>query len=282
MSLYEKPSKELLEKLTPYKKATEYIEVSRPINHYNKLYREVVFVKKYTKKFSIEPENYMYIDENDEVITDKILCERLAKIFYYMDIYMNEEKGSVLAALQKEGEIQKDADDTEKVLEALKIIGKKEPEGVGRVIDIIKKLPTLRIKTNEKLEALKKVLEEEKKNNQYFNERMIEVLHPYYRQVMEVNYEKMLLIGRGKDYYGSLKRKAEKTRRMQNLLLYTKNSECLLRLNYILGYYENLLKAYGNVLTMNYNQYIRTLDNAGKKIAENKMYLLRNDTLNKK
>lgn len=282
MSLYEKPSKELLEKLTPYKKATEYIEVSRPINHYNKLYREVVFVKKYTKKFSIEPENYMYIDENDEVITDKILCERLAKIFYYMDIYMNEEKGSVLAALQKEGEIQKDADDTEKVLEALKIIGKKEPESVGRVIDIIKKLPTLRIKTNEKLEALKKVLEEEKKNNQYFNERMIEVLHPYYRQVMEVNYEKMLLIGRGKDYYGSLKRKAEKTRRMQNLLLYTKNSECLLRLNYILGYYENLLKAYGNVLTMNYNQYIRTLDNAGKKIAENKMYLLRNDTLNKK
>ncbi|WP_010293048.1 hypothetical protein [Clostridium senegalense] len=61
----------------------------------------------------------------------------------------------------------------------------------------------------------------------------------------------------------------------------TRHNEKLMKTNYLLGYYNNLLKSYGNVLNMNYNQYIRTLDNAGMKMAANKMYLLRNNTVRK-
>ncbi|MBU5225745.1 hypothetical protein KQI36_03545 [Clostridium senegalense] len=281
MKLYDKPSKELMDKLLPYKKSIENIEVSKPISHNRKLYREVIFIKKFTKNLSVEPENYMYIDEDDNVVEDRILCERLARIFYYMDIYLNEEKGSILAALQDEADINKDKNDYESVLEGLEIIKKGHPKNIDKVTYIIERLPSLRMKTNEKLKKLKEVIEEEKKKNEYFNERMIEILHPYYRQVMEVNYEKILLIGKGKDYYYDIKKKAEKKRRVNSILFNTRHNEKLMKTNYLLGYYNNLLKSYGNVLSMNYNQYIRTLDNAGMKVAANKMYLLRNNTVRK-
>ncbi|MGG7164296.1 hypothetical protein [Clostridium ihumii] len=275
-ALYESPSKQLEDKLKKYKKAMEKIYVSKPIELYNKLYREVIFEKGGLNVFSTSPQNYMYVDENDDIIEDKIFCERLARIFYYMDIYLNEEKGSVLAALQDEDDTNRDKHDYKSVLEGLELLKNKNKEDVEKVRYVIERLPKLREKTNEKLKILKEQIEIEKEKNKYFNEKMIEVLYPYYRNVMEINYEKILLIGKAKDNYVELKKNADKKRRTNNLLFNTRHTEKLMRTHYVLGYYSNLLRSYGNVIDMNYNQYIRTLDNAGFRMAKNKMASLRN------
>lgn len=275
MPIYAAPSKELMIKLKPYKKSTEDIKVSKPAMLHDRLFREVVFFKKLFKKFSSEPECYMYIDENDNIIEDKFLCERLGKLFYYMDIYLNEEPGSVLSALQSEGDVNKDKNDYEKMIVGLEIIKKKEPENIDNVLQIMKKLPELRNKNNEKLKVLKDAIEEQKLKHEYFNEMMVEVLQPYYRDVLAVNYEKILLIGKGAEFYGDIKRKAEKRRRNSKFLFNTKHTEHLIKVHYTMGYYQNLLRAYGNVVSMNYNQYIKLVDNAGKRVAEEKMQHIR-------
>lgn len=275
MSIYEAPSKELMKKLKAHKKITENVKVSKSAMLHDHLFREVVFSKKVFKKFSSEPECYMYIDQNDNIVEDKFLCERLGKLFYYMDIYLNEEPGSVLSALQNEGEVTKDKNDYEKVIQGLEVIKKKEPENIENVLEVMKKLPALRNKNNEKLRILKDAIEEQKLKHQNFNEAMVEALHPYYRDALAVNYEKILLIGKGAKFYGDIKRKSEKRRRTSKFLLNTRHTEPLMKVHYTMGYFQNLLKVYGNVVDMNYNQYMKLVDNAGKRVAEEKMLHIR-------
>ncbi|GAA0121645.1 MAG: hypothetical protein KID00_01810 [Clostridium argentinense] len=275
MSIYEAPSQELMTKLKSYKKIGESIKVSKPAMLHDNLFREVVFSKKIFKKFSSEPECYMYIDENNNIIEDKFLCERLGRLFYYMDIYLNEEPGSVLSALQDEGEITKDKNDYERVIRGLEVIKKKEPENIDNVIEVIKKLPSLRNKNNEKLKVLKEAIEEQKLKHETFNEAMVEALHPYYRDALAVNYEKILLIGKGSKFYGDIKRKSEKRRRTSKFFLSTKHTDPLLKVHYTMGYFQNLLKVYGNVVDMSYNQYMKLVDNAGRRMAEEKMLHIR-------
>lgn len=272
MAFYEVASDELIKNIKNYKKIGENIMVSEPAQVLDNLYREVIFKKKVSK----EPSGYLYVDQNNNVVNDKVLCKRLAYVFYYMDIYLNNEKGSVMAALQNDNEENQDKHDFELIVEGLKIIKQKYPANIDEVISIVEKMPALREKNNEKLKILKSKIEEEKLNNKYFNEKMIKDLYPYYKEAMLVNYDKLLLIGKGRLYYGDIKKNAEKVRRRNTLFFNTKNVEKLMKTHYIMGYYNNLLMAYGNIKDMSIGQYTKMLDSAGKRMAESKVSFLRN------
>ncbi|MEG0773177.1 hypothetical protein [Clostridium sp.] len=297
MSIYASPSPEVMKVISSYKKAFEDVTISKPALVSGKLYREVVFSKRALGKFGENPKSYLYLDENNNVVDHKNTIEKLGRVFFYMDAFLSDDKDSIIKALQKDGEVEKNSNDFQRCLVALEIINKRENKketkkdrknsdndiekeedsrAAKAVEDILLKLNVLRGKTNERLKVLLEKIEEEKTKHEYFNEMTIEVLMPYYRDAMVCNYEKVQLISRGQAYYNDIKRKAEKARKSYALRFNTGNTEPLMKLHYTMGYFENLLRSYGNIATMSYNQYIKLIANSGKTNAEYKMLVLKN------
>lgn len=99
---------------------------------------------------------------------------------------------------------------------------------------------------------------------------------PYYREAMVCNYEKIQLISSNSAYYNDIKKRAEKARKSYALRFSTRNTEPLMKLHYTMGYFENLLRSYGTIATMNYNQYLKLVTNSGKTNAEYKLLVLKN------
>lgn len=315
MSIYKAPTPEVMKTLNKYKKPFEEVEISEPAMLSGHLYREVVFVKKLFSKFRENPKEYMYLDDNNEVVHHKNTVERLGRLFFYMDAFYNNDKESIIGAFQKEGDLERNTKDFDLARTALEILDKKEfkntvdkkdkkskveAKDVKDVKDVkevkeakekkqflvsadtkaiectLSNLGSLRMKTNEKLKVLLKKIEEEKEKNEYFNELMVEVLLPHYRDVMILNYEKIQLISKETYLYNSMKKKAEKARKSYTLRFNTRNTEALMKLHYLMGYFESLLRTYSNIATMSYNQYLRLINNAGKTNAEYKLSALRN------
>jgi hypothetical protein len=309
MSIYKATTPEVMKTLSKYKKPFEEVVISEPAMLSGHLYREVVFEKKLFSKFRENPKEYMYLNDNNEVVDHKNTVERLGRLFFYMDAFYNNDKESIIGAFQKEGDLERNTRDFDLARTALEILDKKEFKNTVDKKDkkskveakevkevkgakeekqsllstdtkaieyTLNNLGSLRMKTNEKLKILLKKIEEEKEKNEYFNELMVEVLSPYYRDVMILNYEKIQLISKETYLYNSVKKKAEKARKSYTLRFNTRNTEALMKLHYLMGYFENLLGSYNNIATMSYNQYLRLINNAGKTNAEYKLLALRN------
>lgn len=300
MSIYTTPSPEVMKVINSYKKPFEEVLVSQPAMLQGSLYREVVFKKKVLGNFRENPKEYLYLDENNEIVNNKNTVLRLGRLFFYMDAFLSQDKDSIIAALQRDGDLQKTSNDFEQAIFALELINKKEKskkdnktdrnkkqvkkvdeeetavKGVKEIENTLTKLSALRIKTNEKLKLLLEKIEEEKEKNEHFNELMVEVLMPYYREAMVCNYEKIQLISINSAYYNDIKKRADKAKKSYTLRFNTRNTEPLMRLHYTMGYFENLLRSYGNIASMNYNQYLKVVTNSGKTNAEYKLLVLKN------
>lgn len=300
MSIYTVPSPEVMKVASSYKKTFESVMVSQPAMLHDKLYKEVVFNKKVFGKFRENPKEYLYLDENNEVVNNKNTIERLGRLFFYMDAFFSQDNDSIIRALQRDGDLEKTSNDFENAIEALQMINKREKskkdnkidknkkevknrkeeepavKGVKEVENTLTKLSALRIKNNEKLKVLLDKIEEEKAKHEYFNEQMIEILMPYYRDAMICNYEKIQLIASNSAYYNDIKKRAEKTRKSYTIRFNTRSTEPLMKLHYTMGYFENLLRSYGTIATMNYNQYLKLVTNSGKTNAEYKLLVLKN------
>ena len=198
-----------------------------------------------------------------------------------MDAFLNDEKGSIIKALQGDEDIEKNKDDFKLVDEGLKLIGNKgskyniSKSELEKVQAIMVKLMELRGNTNEKLKIFLQVVESEMKNKKYFNEEVIEKCMPAYKEVMACNYEKVQLIAKGALSYNNIKNAAEKLRRSYNLRFITNHTESLMKVSYMMGYFESLIRSYGNIVQMTYNNYVKNIANSGKNNAEFKCAAIR-------
>lgn len=276
MELYRTLTKEEAAIINKYVKTFEEVKISEAAMYAGKLYREVIFKKKFGKAVS-----YMYLDGYNNIVQDKITVLRLGRIFFFMDCYLNSEPGSIIYALQSKEDVVKDKDDFKLAKEALDLVGK-HPEkykitahDINEVKKNLTKVIDMRLETNKKLEAFKSSVDREMDNNEYFNEEIIEKCMPQYKDVMLLNYEKVKLIASKNNCYGALKGAAEKLRRSYNLRMVTGHTEQLSKLQYTMGYFQNLITSYGSIPNMSSNQYLKSIENAGKVNAEFKIENLR-------
>lgn len=288
MSIYTVPSQEVMKVIGKYKKSFEDVVISEPAILSGKKYREVVFIKKIFGKFRDNPKEYLYLDENNVIVNQKAVVERLGRLFFYMDAFLNNGDDSIIKALQKEGDIEKSNRDFELAKTGLEIIekragrdkksGKDSSQGTDKklVEDIFNKLSLLRGKTNEKLQLFLEKVKEEKTKHEYFNELMLETILPFYKDAMVCNYEKIQLISKGANQYNNIKKTAEKARKGYAIRFNTHYTEPLMKLHYLMSYFETLLRSYGTISTMTYNQYIKLVSTAGKTNADYKLLVLRN------
>ncbi|MDU4890623.1 MAG: hypothetical protein E6344_01890 [Clostridium sp.] len=277
MIVYRMASAEEMAVIKEYSKLFEDIKVSESVDLGGKLYKEVIFKKKGIGK----SEEYLYLDGENKIVEKESIRARVARLTFFMDAYLNDEPGSIIRALQGEDEIEKNKDDLELMEEGLKLISNRcskyniDKGEIEKVQAILVKLLELRGKTNEKLKDFLKVVEAEMQNKKYFDEAVIDNCMASYKEVMICNYEKVQLISRAALSYGKLRGAAEKMRRGYNLRFITSHTEALMKVSYMMGYFENLIKAYGSMAKMTYNDYLKNIVNSGKINAEYKCSAIR-------
>lgn len=281
MKIYKSPTEEEFKILKKYIKPFEEVRVSEPALYAGNTYKEVVFRKKVMGNISKNGECYLYLDSNNNVVSNKTTLARLGNLFFFMDAFLNDEPGSIIAALQTEDDIEKSRNDLELIGAGLDVIDKKKDKyiksfEIENIKKIIIRVMEMRKTTDEKLKIFLDAVNEEMSKRDYFDESVIEACMPEYKNVMLCNYEKVKVIARGADSYSNVKRITENLRRKYNLLFVTSHTEALMKVNYIMRYYDNLLRAYDSILKMSPNQYLKNIANAGKQNAEFKMIQLRN------
>ncbi|MEG0308364.1 MAG: hypothetical protein RR636_10495 [Clostridium sp.] len=281
MGIYNVPSSEEMRAIKKYGKLFENVKISDPVLLGGTTYREVIFKKKVISKFKSKGTSYLYIDSNNTAVTNENTILRLGRIFFFMDAFLNDESDSIIKALQNDDDVEKNNDDLELMMTGFQLIERKNKkytinaEEVENVKEILSKLLQLRAKTNEKLDIFLKLVAKEMSKKKYFDEDVIEACMPKYKDVMSCNYEKVQLINKGAESYNYIKKAAEKTRRNYSIRFVTAHTEALMRVHYMMGYFENLIRSYGSIVEMQYNQYMKAIENAGKVNAEYKASILR-------
>jgi len=80
--------------------------------------------------------------------------------------------------------------------------------------------------------------------------------------------------------YNCLKKAAEKVRKKYTIRFNISYTDPLMKVNYMMGYFESLIRAYESIINMSYNQYLKSIVNSGRTNAEFKLLELRNKKKN--
>lgn len=260
MPTYTLASNEILEHIKPYIKKGEIAKVFNTLKYNNISYREITFCKKIFNKFRKENLGYLYINEKNEIINEKSLQERLAKLAYFSEIFYNtESRTCIVNAFQNDGAIEKDRKDYKLVTEGLDFLSKEGIVDAEQVKQIVIKLPSIRKKNNEVLKEFMSKSEEYKTEKNYFNAEMLEELLPTYREALSINLKKIKLIDSARECYSNIKKTAEKKRKQMSIRFNRKITEPLMKISYTMGYFIKLVDTCEIISKMSDTEYFKYL-----------------------
>jgi hypothetical protein len=276
MTMYSPASKEILELIKKYMQKGEVVKVSHALEYNNILYREIVFSKKMFKVLRKEHLGYLYINEKDEIVTEKTLQERLAKLGYFSEIFYNiENRTCIINAFQDDGVIEKDRKDYELVRSGLDFLTKEGIVDSEQVKQIVIKLPNIRKRNNEVLMQVIDKAKELKEEKKYFNISMLEELLPIYRDTLSINLQKIRLIDSGKECYTNIKKTADKKKKQWAVRFNHKLTEPLLKISYMMGYFLKLVETCETISKMEDAQYFKYLSGIEKENVDFRVKLNR-------
>ena len=276
MQIYSLASKEILEHIKKYTKRGEVVKISDALEYNNVLYREIVFTKELFKHFRKEPLGYLYINEKNEIVTEKSLQEKLAKLAYFSEIFYNtENRTCIVNALQDEGVIEKDRRDYKLAAFGLDFLTKEGCVDSEQVKQIVIKLTDIRKDNNEILKQLISKAEKCKKEKKYFNAYMLEELLPTYREALSINLQKIKLIDSGRECYANIKKTSEKKRKQMSIRFNHKITGPLMKISYMMGYFIKLVDTCEAISKMSDTQYFKYLGTSEKENIDYRVKLNR-------
>ena len=276
MTMYSPASKEILEIAKKYIKRGEVVKISDALEYNNILYREIVFSKKMFKKILKEHLGYLYINERNEVVTEKTLQEKLAKLSYFSEIFYNtENRICIINAFQDKATILKDIKDSKLVEDGLDFLTKGGIVDSEQVKQIVIKLPDIRKTNNEILIKVIDKAKELKEEKKYFNISMLEELLPIYRDTLSINLQKIRLIDSGKECYTNIKRTAEKKKKQWTIRFNHRLTEPLTKIIYMMGYFLKLVETCEIISKMPDQQYFKYLSGIEKENVDFRVSLNR-------
>lgn len=265
MPVYQLASKEILENIKQYTKSGELVKVSDALEYNNILYREITFSKKFLSAFRKENLGYIYINVKNEIINEKSLQEKLAKLAYFSEVFFNtESKICIVNAFQDEGTVEKNRKDYKLVAEGLDFLTKEGIVDSARVKEIVVKLPSIREKNNVVLKELMDIAGEYREEKKYFNAQMLEELLPIYREALSINLQKIRLVDASRECYANIKKTADKKKKQMSIRFNHKLTEPLLKISYTMGYFIKLVNTCETISKMSDNQYFKYLINIEK------------------
>ncbi|MGH4140136.1 hypothetical protein [Clostridium sp.] len=276
MPLYSLASKEILGCIKEYIKRGEVVRISDALEYNNILYREITFSKKMFENLRKENLGYLYINEKNEIVMEKSLQEKLAKLAYYSEIFYNKESRTcIINAYQEEGKVEKDRKDYQLVVEGLNFLTKEGIVDSEQVKQIVVKLPGIRKNNNLALKQLMTDAYKCKEEKKYFNLNMLEELLPTYRDALSINLQKIRLINSAKDCYTNIKKTSEKKKKQMSIRFNHKLTEPLMKISYTMGYFIKLVDTCETISKMSDTQYFKYLGTIEKENIELRVKLNR-------
>ncbi|WP_392486653.1 hypothetical protein ACER0A_003690 [Haloimpatiens sp. FM7315] len=273
----------ILEKIRPYIKKGESITLGEKLKYKEKTYMKIYLNKGILATIKKQENEVLFIDESFKFIDKEPILKELLKLSHYEKIFFNENnKISIFKAIQDEAQMIKDERDYNEVAIVLKFLknemkakGKYKDlfeNGMEEILKIIDEVPKLRKDNNEKLKELLIAVKDMKEKGVIFSDQVLNDIYPIYKEALVMNFKKVKVIAKGKEYYHMLKKLAEKKRRIFALTLrwrqYIGN---LIKMNYVMGYFEKVVNTYDKLLYMNEGDYIRFLKDMENSNVQNKI-----------
>ena len=276
MLTYTSLSEEMKNLIKPYIKKGEDCKLSGDIELNGKLYREVIFSKRNLKSFKNEQQGYLYIGSDNSILSLKNVQKELAKLAQYFEVFFSEEKGvGILAALQTEGDTERERGHKEDICRGLDFLYEEGIADAARVKEVVKNLPELKEKSSMKIHELSSLVREIKDIKLVFTEELYQRLYPVYEDILKLNFEKVSLIGSITDCCDYVKVQAEKKRKKWKVRFKSNLVGPLLRVGDEISYFRRVIRTYEKVLNMNSSQYIKFLNNLNKEKIENRVSMIR-------
>lgn len=276
MASYSLVSKEVLDNIKQYMKSGEEVKTSDFLEYNNILYREIIFLKKWSKNEFKERLGYLYINEKNEIVIQKTLQDRLAKLAYFWEIFYNtENKSCIVNAFQDEGAVEKDNKNYKLVTDGLDILTKDGIVDSQQVKQMVLKLPGIRDKSNEIIKLFMAKAKECNKEKKYFNMHMMEELSLTYKKVLIINLRKIRLVYSANECYENIKTTSEKKRKQIFIRFNYKLTKPLIKTSYMMKFFIKVVNSCETISEMSDLQYFEYLETIEKGNIDNRVKLNR-------
>ncbi|MBU3217126.1 hypothetical protein LL033_20920 [Clostridium estertheticum] len=276
MSTYSLPTREVLECIKQYIKSGETVEISDLLENNSILYREVIFFKKWSKNNSKVPLGYLYINEKNEIISQKTLKERLAKLAYFLEIFYNtENKSCIVNTFEDETKVKKDNDNYRLMTEGLEILTKDGNMDSQQVKQMVLKLPGIREESNEILKSFMAKAKEYRDEKKYFDINMLEKLLLIYREALSINLKKIRLVYSAKECYENINKISKKKRKQIFTRFNYKLNKSLTKTSYMMDFFIKVVNSCETISRKTDLQYFKYLETIEKTNIDNRVKLNR-------
>lgn len=277
MNLFRKPEASQNQVIDKYKQNREVPKISIPVEHNNKSYREVVYNERSllgTPKRDVK--GIVFIDENDKPVTDKKVQRELITVFYNLellfdDYYINNLSKAIVPEVtlkQEEAQVE--------FLEAnLILLNNDNAKGVDIVKNIIVQLPRLKRDNNIAIENfINRVKNYD--STVLLSSKTLNEVKSLHNDTLMKNFEKIKLIGSGRNHYGDIKKNIRKLFKKSLIGVGASRAQGSSgRIDYELNHLMQVVNVYENVIDMTNAQYIKYLNEIEKQRINEKIEKLR-------
>lgn len=277
MKLFDKPESNLDTVVNNYKQGREVLKVSVPVSYKGKKYREIVYNAAGLFGGAKDTVNgIIFIDENNNAVTDKVKQRELSKVFYDVEqlldgeLLKNLEKAIVSEKSLKIEELQGE------FLEAnLMLLTERKVNGADKVKDVVTKLPDLKRENNKAIENFISKANEIMQESIIDYEKVASEAKPLYRETLMKNFQKVKLIGTGRNYYGDVRKAAIKIFRKNMLTRSSDMGGSVSQFDYELSNLTQVVNVYNSVIDMStseYSEFLNSMDKQGisEKLDQNR------------
>jgi len=276
MSFYEVPSNEVMASLKNVIKMGEKAKISKHVNVGEVFYREVVLSRKSFPSLKKVDSGILYIDDNNRIVDDEKLIKKLGRDFYFYSAFFDESSNkSLVNALQNEGDVKRDRKEYTEAIEAAEILIGEGIKQAELIKTIAEKVLILREKTNTILNDIMNQYAEFTRKKGYLNEEFLEEVNDKYKELMRVNFEKVLIINKGLNIYDDVQDAAYKKKKKLSVRF---NSNVVLpinKLDYVISYFKKIIRTYQPVIHLNMMQYMKHHEKFEKNNVEERLALVR-------
>ncbi|MDF2672906.1 MAG: Uncharacterized protein K0R09_1171 [Clostridiales bacterium] len=260
-----------------YKKSGEISRISLPIEYDGKRYKEIVYNKKFLGRMKKNVEGVIFLTDDGEYISDIRLKKELSILGYQLEVIMDDKSiNDLKSAITPELEIEKQVADYNQIKKAIDNMKASKEFGVDTVVPILNKLPDLKRENNKVIEVFINKLQLLNPDGFVFNTSVYNELYTYYKEILIKNFQRVRLVGSGRNFYDNLKKEAQKRKR--NMSARFNGHEVfmgLTKLPYEMDHLKNIIKVYESVVNMKQEEYLKHLKIVEKTNIDYRIQLIR-------
>lgn len=267
MKIFTKHDSRLNPIVDKYKLEREVPRISMSIEYNGNKYRELVFnAASLLGKSKNIINGLIFLDENNNVVSDKKKQRELSGIFFNLEQLLEDSFIKNLSkAIITENNLKIEEARVDFYEANLMLLNNRNVYGADKINEIIKLLPNLKRENNEAIQNFIDKVNEFKDAEFIKNDVLMFEIKPLYEETLMKNFEKIKLIGTGRNYYGDVKKEALKLfKRRLFGSMGNKMEGSASGLEYELNYLMHVVSVYEQIISMSNSEYIKYLNDMEK------------------